>query len=99
MKSDSIQVCSGIVDEVFEKAAGKIINKLFEHMKPHFVKKQMLIQATAATVFGKNCADKQPFLVEENEDEEPVSQSLFLSIFLIPVDSGFPNVLFVTVCR
>ena len=66
-------MASDVIGDVFNKAATIIVDKMFEKMRPHFVKKQMLTQATAASLFGKNRADTMGVLIEPDEAEEPVS--------------------------
>ena len=56
------------MDLVFEKASDVIIDKLFEHMKKPFVKKQLLQQMTESSIFGKNRADLNKVLIEDDED-------------------------------
>ena len=43
-KLDSLEICGSVVEDIFEKAAEKIIDQMYTKMRPGFVRKQVMIQ-------------------------------------------------------
>jgi len=73
MRIDSLSICEGVFETIFEKASTQIVDALFNAMRPHYVKRQVIHTATEASLFGCYRADLHEFSLEDSEAEEPVS--------------------------
>jgi len=54
---ENLLICDSIIEEVFQKSAKIIVDKLYDKMRKPFVRMQLLQQVRESSLFGKNCAD------------------------------------------
>ena len=68
---ENLLICDSIIEEVFQKSAKIIVDKLYDKMRKPFVRMQLLQQVRESSLFGKNCADQKECVFEDDEAEEP----------------------------
>ena len=71
---DSIGVAHDIINLALDRASAQLREKVLDTMVPNFVQKQAVIFAAAPLDLDMHNGDQNEFLIEVDEDQEPVSR-------------------------